>query len=97
MEVEEIKKMIRQNDLHRFYVSAEWRTLATAARVQQHNECQRCKARGYYKACEIVHHKRYVKKFPQLALDPDNLECLCKECHEEEHHKNEKPLTQERW
>jgi 5-methylcytosine-specific restriction endonuclease McrA len=43
-----------------------------------------------------VHHKKYLRKFPELAMDYDNLELLCDECHYEEHHKREQ-LNEERW
>lgn len=95
--VEWLKELITNNDLHKFYGSSEWQALAAQARDMQHNECQRCKAKGYYSPCEIVHHIRYVKKFPELALSLENLECLCKNCHEEEHKIKNKFVNDERW
>nr|DAI76757.1 MAG TPA: HNH endonuclease [Caudoviricetes sp.] len=92
-----VRSLISQNELYRFYTSAEWERLAAKARDQQHNECQRCKANGFYSPCEAVHHIKYVKRRPDLALDIGNLECLCRECHETEHGRNSKPLTPERW
>ncbi len=99
-----IKCLIANNNLHEFYASGEWQALAAAARDEQHNECQRCKARGYYSPCEAVHHIKYVKKYPELALTPENLECLCRKCHEKEHqkrhkkeHRNEGFTNIERW
>lgn len=91
-----LQLLIRRNDLHAFYSSSEWQMLAARAREQQHNECQRCKARGLYRPCEIVHHKKYVKINPELALSIDNLECLCRDCHEEEH-KPKRFINAERW
>lgn len=92
-----IKKQIADNNLHPFYTSAEWKKLAATARVEQHNECQRCKKKGYYSPCDIVHHKKYVKDYPQLALSIDNLECLCHNCHEEEHKKKKSFVNEEKW
>ncbi len=91
-----LKELIANNDLHKFYGSGEWQTLAAKARDMQHNECQRCKAKGYYSPCEIVHHIKYVREFPELALSIENLECLCKNCHEEEH-KKKRFVNVERW
>ena len=34
----------------------------------------------------VVHHKRYLRDRPDLALNLDNLESLCNECHYREHH-----------
>lgn len=97
MEINEIKEIIKANDMRRFYGSWEWRSLAARARTLQHNECQRCKARGLYVPCDIVHHKKYVKEFPELALTLENLECLCKDCHELEHMNERSFLNEERW
>lgn len=80
-----LQEMIRKNNLHGFYSSAEWQRLAATAREQQHNECQRCREMGCYSPCAAVHHIRRVKKYPELALSIENLECLCRACHEEEH------------
>lgn len=91
-----IRQLIRKNNLHPFYASGEWQALAERAREEQHNECQRCKAAGYYSPCEIVHHKKYVRKHPELALDINNLECLCRNCHENEH-KKKIFMNEERW
>lgn len=43
-----------------------------------------------------VHHRKYLRKFPELAMSYDNLELLCEQCHYEEHHKSEQ-LNEERW
>lgn len=91
-----IKKLIAKNDLHPFYASKEWQHLADDARTAQHNECQRCKEEGWYGPCDIVHHKKYVKQHPELALSLENLECLCRFHHEEEH-KESKFINEERW
>lgn len=95
--LEKLKGMIARNDLHQFYSSEEWRKTAERARIEQHNECQRCKAKGRYSPCEIVHHKMYVKNRPELALTLTNLECLCRDCHEEEHAGERGFMNQERW
>ena len=101
MNIEIIKACIRDNDMHRFYGTYEWQQAARAARQQQHNECQRCRAKGLYAPCEVVHHIRSVKEFPELALDISNLECLCRPCHEAEHERAAKEpkgfVNAERW
>ena len=91
-----LQEMIRKNNLHDFYSSAEWQKLAGAVRKEQHNECQRCRQRGYYSPCAAVHHIKHVKKHPELALSADNLECLCRVCHEEEHRQGAY-MNEERW
>ena len=103
MDTEKIKELVKQDNLKVFYTSRTWGKMKAAARLAQHNECQRCKAKGMYKPCRVVHHKKYIKDYPELALSMDNLECLCFECHEDEHDrkfeppKPKPPLTPERW
>lgn len=106
LDAKDIKRFIQEDRLDKFYTSRQWRRVALQARTVQHNECQRCKARGYYKPCDVVHHKKHVRLFPNFALDLENLECLCFDCHEEEHGRgrfknsaesDKKPLTPERW
>lgn len=91
-----LRSLIRKNNLHDFYSSLEWQVLAARARGREHNECQRCRAKGYYSPCDVVHHIKYVKRYPELALSIDNLECLCRACHEEEHTKKSF-INEERW
>lgn len=91
-----LQQMIRNNNMHGFYSSREWQRAAARARDRQHNECQRCKMKGYYSPCEIVHHIRPVKQNPEMALADGNLECLCRNCHEEVHHR-QVYRNRERW
>lgn len=89
-------RAIQSGDTALFYGSEEWRHAAKEARTAQHDECQRCKARGFYAACQAVHHKQHIRTAPELALTPENLECLCAQCHWDEHHPAP-PLPEERW
>ena len=76
-----------------------WRTLRSEVLKEQHNECQICKGNGLVEIAVTVHHVKYVRYFPQLALDKDNLMCVCKECHYKIHHHLivKKQLNVERW
>lgn len=85
MDAQRVRECIRSGRLAEIYSSYEWQKLAQEARERQHNECQRCKARGFYVPCDVVHHKLYVKSHPERVFDINNLECLCRECHEKEH------------
>jgi len=59
--------------------------------------CERCLARGIYRAGEIVHHKIHLTPEnvgdPRVALAWENLELLCRDCHGAEHKKNKKRYT----
>lgn len=93
-----IRGLISQGKLHLFYISAVWRRTRERALKQQHYECQRCKAKGRYERATVAHHKKYLRRRPDLALDLDNLEALCDQCHYEEHHKNNnKYADDEKW
>ena len=56
--------------------------------------CERCKARGIYKPGYIVLHKEYITpgniSNPNITLTLDNLEYVCEDCHNKEHHRNDK-------
>lgn len=70
----------------RFYLSTEWENTRTAYLISQDYICERCG-----EPAKIVHHKRYLTRDnindPAISLSWDNLEALCQECHNKEHHK----------
>ena len=74
---------------HNFYKSYAWMSCAKAYRKSVGNVCERCWKKGIVSAGEEVHHK--IKLTPENITDPsialnwDNLELLCKRCHQEEH------------
>ena len=93
-------ELIRTNRVAEFYNTKTWWQLREKKRKLEHYECERCRKKGKHKQGKTVHHKKPLRKYPELALDINNLENLCDECHYEEHHKNkidDKPLTPERW
>lgn len=71
-----------------FYKSKAWRQCRDAYFVSRHGLCERCGGPG-----KIVHHKVYLN--PQNIDDPDvslnweNLELLCQDCHNQEHHRGQ--------
>lgn len=52
--------------------------------------CERHKERGKYVAATVVHHKVPHRGDRALFIDPDNLESLCKACHDGEAQQQEK-------
>lgn len=96
MNTEKIKELIKENRVHEFYVSPEWRRKSSEILRKQHNECQRCLLKGKYSYARTVHHKKYLRHRPDLAFEDDNLEAICDECHYEEHH-GRGFATPERW
>lgn len=82
-----IIQQVQSGKAYRFYLTADWIQVREKKKEKEHYECERCRAKGKYTPCEAVHHKKYLKARPDLALDINNLECLCKDCHYKEHHK----------
>ena len=74
---------------HTFYKSAAWMRCAKAYRVEKQNLCERCLSHGLIVPGAEVHHKTRLTPEnladPAIALNWDNLELLCKQCHLEEH------------
>lgn len=75
----------------KFYDSAAWKKCREGYRKKVGGLCERCLARGLIVPGDIVHHKIYLTednyKDPSVALNWDNLEYLCKSCHDQEHFK----------
>lgn len=73
----------------RFYDSERWKACRRTY-LSEHPLCERCLAAGIASTAEHVHHKIELNesnyKDPMIALNPDNLEALCFECHRKEHH-----------
>ena len=76
-----------------FYVSWVWRKCRKAFAESKGNLCERCLKRGVINPGTKeqpleVHHKVPLNadnvKDPNIALGWDNLELLCKQCHDEE-------------
>lgn len=71
-----------------FYVSGAWIDCARAYRAA-HPLCERCRARHEISVSEQVHHKIRLTPEniddPDVALNWDNLEALCWDCHKAEH------------
>ena len=74
-----------------FYNSKKWKNAREFKIAAQHGICERC-GKSYSSRQLIVHHKIYLT--PQnicdenISLNQDNLECVCKFCHNEEHLKD---------
>lgn len=78
----------------RFYKSKTWQRCRTEYAKSVGGLCERCRAEGKITPGVIVHHKVNIN--PDNILDPDvtlnwdNLELLCRDHHAEEHEKKVK-------
>lgn len=52
---------------------------------RQHHLCENCLRKGIYKPADIVHHLIELTPMninnPEITLNPNNLEALCRDCH----------------
>lgn len=68
-----------------FYSSKAWQECRNEYAKRRHYLCEDCLRRGIYKPGAIVHHKIEIDpvtiECAEIALNPDNLELLCRECH----------------
>ena len=82
-------KNIMQDFAKQFYSSPAWKQCRKAYRKSVGGLCERCLANGLYTPGEIVHHKIYITPSnitrPEIVLDWNNLELLCRDCHALEH------------
>ena len=73
----------------KFYSSKRWQDCRNAYMKQAHHLCENCLRRGIYKPAEIVHHIIEIDPVtierPEIALNFDNLEAVCRECHNDIH------------
>jgi len=89
-----LQALIRDGNVHPFYISTDWRKARAKAIKYWHGECYRCrymKTPSTLVPATMVHHVRPVKKFPQYALSlfvvgqageqEIQLMPLCHDCH----------------
>jgi len=76
--------MRKPKELHRFYKSEVWKLAREIKIMNMNGRCERCGALG-----EEVHHIQRLNvdnvKDVSISINPENLELLCRECHNKEH------------
>ncbi|MEQ6353949.1 HNH endonuclease signature motif containing protein [Lysinibacillus sp. M3] len=94
-----MQQYVTDEQKSKFYSSYTWRKLRQQIKERDNFECQECKRNGLVfidtfemnksgrrkKIKLIVHHKLELQDRPDLALDVDNLETLCVNCHNKLH------------
>ena len=72
-----------------FYSSKAWQDCRNEYAKRARYLCEQCLRRGIYRPGVIVHHVEELTPEniyrPEVALNFENLELLCRECHAEEH------------
>jgi 5-methylcytosine-specific restriction endonuclease McrA len=76
----------------RFYRTERWNRCRKAYRNAKGGLCERCLARGLIVPGVEVHHRIHLTPDnlddPEITLSWDNLELLCKACHQQEHQRS---------
>ena len=82
-----------------FYKSKEWKECREAYIQSVNGLCERCLKKGIVKPGYIVHHIEHLTPEniddPEITLNWDNLEYVCKECHDKEHFITESEVTRD--
>ena len=72
-----------------FYKSKRWQSTRAAYLKSVGGLCEVCLKKGLYKPAVIVHHKVFIGpdniNNPEVTLSWNNLEAVCRECHEDKH------------
>ena len=94
--------MARSPAVEAFYVTWKWRNCRNAYAKSKGNLCERCLKKGIIEAGSKkrpleVHHKIPLTddniNNPEITLNWNNLELLCKDCHDEERERRQKRWT----
>lgn len=64
-----------------FYATATWQRLRLMVLQRDHYQCQIC----HHHAADTVHHVAPREERPDLAYSLDNLESVCRKCHNQAH------------
>ena len=74
-----------------FYKTAAWISARNECMKRAGYLCEKCLEKGLIKTGEIVHHKIFLDesniKNPEITLNVDNLEFVCRDCHAAIHEK----------
>lgn len=68
-----------------FYQSTEWKQLRRQVMLENDYLCAECKRKGKVKQAKAIHHKITLDEDYNKRLEWDNLEPLCRKCHNEAH------------
>lgn len=77
-----------------FYKTKLWQECRASYIKSVGGLCERCYSNGIIRHGDTVHHKVHLTlaniNDPEVTLNFDNLELLCRDCHAKEHHATRK-------
>lgn len=81
MDLDKIKRLIREDKLILFYKSKTFRQIRQQILTRDNYECQECKKENKLTTIQQakldVHHIKELRDYPELALDMNNLVTIC--------------------
>lgn len=78
----------RDQEMRGFYISTAWRKLREL-KLKQSPVCEECYRRGCISKAIIADHIQPAREYPSKRLDIDNLQSLCRACHNRKHGQSE--------
>lgn len=75
----------RDKDTQKFYDSKPWRTTSKVVKARDKGLCMCCLSKNRIIYYNVVHHIVPIEEDNSLALDINNLICLCHSCHAKIH------------
>ena len=83
-----------QHWAEQFYLSNSWKQCRASFLQSKQYLCERCSTQHDPVVASIVHHRIYITQEniidPNITLSWNNLEALCPDCHNREHHAAER-------
>ena len=80
-----------------FYSSKRWKVCRAAYAKSKRNLCEVCLEKGLFVPAVIVHHKIELTpeniNDPNVTLNWDNLQCVCRDCHAQIHDRRQLRYT----
>lgn len=84
--------MARQrDDIDQLYKSSRWLKVRKLVMQRDYGLCQRCRRRGIITRGDTVHHIIEARADLSRFYALDNLECICRACHNKEHGDRSQP------
>ncbi len=76
---------MRRDKVDKLYHTQGWAKVRRLALERDHNLCQVCQRKGLFTIADTVHHKTHARDDETKFYELDNLESICRECHNKEH------------
>ncbi len=75
---------VRDREMREFYNSTEWRRLR-GLKLKRCPVCEECLREGRITPAVIADHILPAREYPEHRLSMDNLQSLCRACHNKKH------------